>query len=241
MTMKFFSRRVRNLEGKTVAVTLADYLSFWKQLTQEQQRILNQSVTVRTAKAGTIIHEGSEDCVGLILVITGRLRAYILSDEGKEITLYRLIDRDICLFSASCILQSIQFDIIVEAEQDTEFFHIPAAIYQKLMRESAAVSNYTNELMASRFSDVMWLMDQVLNKKLDSRLAAFLLEESGLTGSSELKITHEKIAHHLGSAREVVTRMLKYFADEGLVSLSRGGISIVDLSRLTRVASESLR
>lgn len=222
-------------------VLLGEYLPFWKSLTPEQRQAMGRQVAIRTAEKGTIIHKGAEDCVGLILVIAGRLRAYTLSDEGRELTLYRLIDRDMCLFSASCIMNSIQFDIIVEAEEDTEYFHIPAPLYQKLMQESTVVSNYTNELMASRFSDVMWLVDQVLHKKLDSRLAAFLLEESGLEGNAELKITHEKIAQHLGSAREVVTRMLKYFSEEGLVTLSRGGITLLDSPGLKKRAVESIR
>ncbi|NTU88933.1 MAG: Crp/Fnr family transcriptional regulator [Actinobacteria bacterium] len=220
---------------------LGEYLPFWNQLSPAQRQTMQAQVVKRSVKAGTIVHNGSADCVGLILVISGRLRAYILSDEGKEITLYRLIERDMCLFSAACIMSSIEFEIIVEAEEDTEFFNIPAAIYKKFMQESAAVSNYTNELMAARFSDVMWLMDQVLHKKLDSRLAAFLLEESELEGTTELKITHEKIAQHLGNAREVITRMLKYFSEEGLISLSRGEISLADPKRLADRASGSIR
>ena len=220
---------------------LGDYLPFWKQLTPAQQQVMQAQVVRRSIKSGTVVHNGSMDCVGLILVISGRLRAYILSDEGRGITLYRLINRDMCLFSAACIMNGIDFDIIVEAEEDTEFFNIPAAIYKVMMQESALVSNYTNQLMATRFSDVMWLLDQILNKKLDSRLAAFLLEQSGLEDSLQLKITHEKIAQHLGNAREVITRMLKYFNDESLITLSRGEITIVDRKRLVERASGSLR
>ena len=179
--------------------------------------------------------------MGLFLIMHGMLRAYLVSEEGREVTLYRLLERDVCLFSASCMLSSIDFDIYVEAEQDTEFYHIPTEVYHSLMQDSLAVSQYTNELMASRFSDVMWLLDQVLYKKLDSRLAAFLLEESRLRGSSELRLTHEDIAQHLGSAREVVTRMLKYLSGEGLVSLSRGSVTVADAGRLSELASASLR
>ena len=85
---------------------------------------------------------------------SGQLRAYILSDEGREITIYRLFDRDMCLFSAPCMMRSIQFEVTVAAEKDTEFWVIPTEVYQRLMEESAPVANYTNELMASRFSDV---------------------------------------------------------------------------------------
>lgn len=220
---------------------LDEYLPFWKQLSSAQQRVLQAQVVKRLVKAGTVVHNGSMDCVGLVLVISGRLRAYILSDEGREITLYRLINRDMCLFSASCIMNGIEFDIIVEAEEETEFFNIPAAGYKEIMQESAAVSNYTNQLMATRFSDVVWLLDQILHKKLDSRLAAFLVEESELEDSLNLRITHERIAQHLGNAREVITRLLNYFCDEGLIGLSRGEISIIQPKRLIERASGSLR
>lgn len=139
---------------------------------------------------------------------------------------------DICLFSASCIMRSIQFEVIIEAEKDTDLWVIPAEIYKSIMQESAAAANYTNELMASRFSDVMWLIEQIMWKSLDKRVALFLFEEASIEGSNELEITHETIANHLGSHREVITRMLRYFQDEGLVRLSRGKITILDMKRL---------
>ena len=143
-----------------------------------------------------------------------------------------LFDRDMCLFSASCIMRSIQFEVTVEAEKDTDLWVIPSEIYQSIMEGSAPVSNYTNELMASRFSDVMWLMEQVMWKSLDKRVAAFLLEEVSIEGTSHLKITHETIANHLGSHREVITRMLRYFQNEGMVKLSRSSIEITNAKKL---------
>ena len=181
----------------------------------------------REIKKGTVIHRGSLDCTGLLLVRSGQLRAYILSDEGREITIYRLIEMDVCLFSASCIMRNIQFDISIEAERDTQVW---------VMEESAAVANYTNRLMSGRFSEVMWLMEQILWKRLDQRLADFLLQESALEGETVLPITHEKIANHLGSAREVVTRMLRYFQGEGLVKLSRGCVELTDLRGLSALS-----
>lgn len=160
------------------------------------------------------------------MVHSGQLRAYILSAEGREITLYRLFERDMCLLSASCMLRGIQFDITIEAEKDTAFWVIPAGLYRQLMEESAAVANYTNDVMSGRFSEVMWLMEQVLWQSFDKRLAGFLLEESRLEDSAVLSLTHERIAAHLGTAREVVTRMLRYFQQEGLVKLSRGTVEI---------------
>lgn len=207
----------------------------WEQLNAAQkERILGGLIT-RQVKKGTILHNGSMDCTGLFLIQSGQLRAYILSDEGREITIYRLFDRDICLFSASCIMRSIQFDVTIEAEKDTRLFIIPSEIYKSIMEESAPAANYTNELMASRFSDVMWLVEQILWKSLDKRVAAFLLEESSIEDSAELKITHETIANHLGSHREVITRMLRYFQGEGMVKLRRGSVTITDRAKLRQL------
>ena len=201
-------------------------------MTPAQQKHILDSLMKRKISKGTVIHNGSMDCTGLLLVKSGQLRAYILSSEGREITIYRLFDRDMCLFSASCIMRSIQFEVTVETEKDTELWIIPAEVYQGIMEESAPVSNYTNELMATRFSDVMWLMEQVMWKSLDKRVAAFLLEEMSIEGTAQLKITHETIANHLGSHREVITRMLRYFQNEGMVKLSRGMIEITDVEKL---------
>ena len=185
-----------------------------------------------------IIHNGSDDYTGLLLVKSGQLRAYILSDEGRKITIYRLFDRDMCLFSASCMMRSIQFNITIEAEKDSDLWIIPVEVYQSIMAESAPLANYTNELMATRFSDVMWLIEQIMWKSLDKRVAAFLLEESAIEDSCTLKITHEVIANHLGSHREVITRMLKYFQNEGMIKLSRGTIELADISKLEELSDQ---
>ena len=213
-------------------MNFADFFPVWSQLSPAQQKRLSNAAVKRSAKKGSILHNGSMACLGLLLLSSGQLRAYILSEEGREITIYRLFERDICLFSASCIMQSIQFDIIIETEKDTEFFLIPPDSYKSLMKESAPLANYTNEIMASRFSDVVWLMEQIMWKSFDKRLAAFLLEESRLEQTAHLKITHEKIANHMGTAREVVTRMLRYFQNEGLIHLSRGAIEIINSEKL---------
>lgn len=204
----------------------------WDKLTSEQKDKIAGSAVLRTAEKGTILHNGSMDCTGLLLIQSGQLRAYILSDEGREITIYRLFDRDLCLLSASCIMRSIQFQVTIQAEKDSLLYVIPAEIYKGLMEQSAPLANYTNEIMASRFSDVMWLIEQVMWKSFDKRLAGFLLEESALEGSPVLKTTHELIANHLGSAREVVTRMLRYFQSEGMVRLSRGSIELTNFRAL---------
>lgn len=214
------------------------YLPIFDKLTKPQQDALTSSSCVRKFEKNEILHNGSQDCTGLILVLSGQIRASTISDDGREITLYRLFERDICLFSASCIMNSIQFDITVTAEKDSEVLVIPSTVYKGIMEVSAPLANYTNEVMASRFSDVMWLIDQVMWKSFDKRLADFLLNESNIEGVDTLKITHETIGNHLGNPREVVTRMLKYFVNEGLVSLSRGTIKIIDKKGLKKIVDK---
>ena len=207
--------------------------SVWSRLTPGQQNRLLEQLQERQVRKGTVLHSGSEDCTGLLLIKSGQLRAYILSKEGREITIYRLFDRDLCLFSASCVMRSIQFDVTVTAEKDTEFWVIPAEVYRQLMEQSAVVANYTNEIMSARFSEVMWLMEQIMWRSMDRRVAAFLLEEAAIESTSRLNITHETIANHLGTHREVVTRMLRYFQGEGMVKLFRGVVELLDEQKLT--------
>lgn len=220
---------------------LREYLPFWNSLTPGQRQALLSSSSKRDVRKGELLHSGSADCVGLLIVMDGQLREYMLSDEGKEMTLHRLLPPDICLLSASCLMPSIQFDVFVEAERDSHILLIPPEAWKTLMQQSLPTSNYTLELMSERFSDVMWLMDQILYRRMDARLSAFLLEESNLSGSDELTLTHETIARHLGSAREVVTRMLKYLQTNGAVTLQRGGIKIIDPEKLRTLAEGSLR
>ena len=211
------------------------YLPVFDKLTKAQQDTLTKTAFVRQFNKNELLHNGSQDCTGLILVLSGQIRAFTISEDGREITMYRLFERDICLFSASCIMNSIQFDITITAEKDTEVLIIPSEIYKKIMDISAPLANYTNEVMASRFSDVMWLIDQVMWKSFDKRLADFLLNETNIEDTDTLKITHEVIGKHLGNPREVVTRMLKYFVNEGLISLSRGTIKIKDKKGLEKI------
>ncbi len=208
----------------------------WEQLTDDERAILSQSAIRRTAAKGALLHSGGADCPGLFLICSGQLRAFILSDEGREVTVYRLFAGDVCLFSATCLMRDIRFDISIEAEKDAAFYVIPTAVFQALSERSVVVANYTNRLMAARFSEVMWLIEQVMWKSVDRRLAAFLLAESAVEGGDTLLITHETVARHMGSAREVITRMLRYFQDEGMVKLARGRIELADRARLQALA-----
>ncbi len=220
-----------------IVISVEKYLPFWNELDESMKKLLDGAVKEIHIEKGTVISDGQTKCTGLIIVIKGQLRAYLMSEEGREITLYRLKDGDMCLFTASCMMNGIRFDVTVEAAADTQAYLIPAEAYKKVSEKSAAAANYTGSVMVSRFSDVMWLVDQLINKKLDSRLAALLIEESGLAGGNVLTVTHEELGNHLGSVREVITRMLRYFQSEGIVRLTRGRIEITDFEKLKQIAS----
>ena len=219
-------------------MSIAQFFPVFEKLNPQQQQMVLDFTAMKKVTAGTVVHNGTMECTGFLLVRSGQLRAYTLSSEGREVTLYRLFDHDCCLFSAACIMSSLQFEVIIEAEKDSEVFIIPPSVYQKLMNESLPVSKYTNDLMASRFSEIMWLMEQIMWKSFDKRLASFLLEEISIEGNPCLKVTHEKIANHMGTAREVVTRMLRYFQNEGWVKLTRGTIEITDKAGLEELSED---
>ena len=213
----------------------SDCFPIWNKLTREQQERLRSVTELQQIPRGTVVHDGSPECKGMVLVKSGQLRAYLLSEEGREVTICRFFEMDICLFSASCVMPNMMFDVFIEAEKDTEIWVIPACLYQNLMDESLPLSNYSHALITNHFSEVMWLMEQIMWKSFDKRLAGFLVEESRIEETDALKITHEKIAAHLGTAREVVTRMLRYFQSEGMVRLTRGTVDITDKKKLQRL------
>jgi len=216
-------------------MTFKECFPIWDKLNETEQEVLENSAILTHYAKGEHILTGLE-CLGMILVNEGQIRAYITSDDGRQITLYRLFEHDLCLLTASCMMSNIQFTIYMTAEADTDIWVIPPDIYEHMMDSSLTISNYSHQIMAARLSDVMWTMEQVMWKSFDKRLATFLVEESNITGEDTLYITHEKIADHLGSAREVVTRMLRHFQSDGLVKLSRGAIQLLNRKELYDLA-----
>lgn len=210
-------------------------LSFWDKLTDAQQKNIMDHIISAKYKKGSTIHSGDMDCIGVLLIKKGELRVYILSDDGKEITLYRLGEGDICILSASCILNNITFDVHIDAETSSEVLIIDSVLYKQICSQNVYAENFTDKLVIDRFSDVMWAMEQILFMSFDKRLAIFLFDEMSRTQSDMIELTHEQIAKYVGSAREVVSRMLKYFANEGIVELSRGGVRIIDKKKLKKL------
>ncbi|MBQ8323976.1 MAG: Crp/Fnr family transcriptional regulator [Clostridia bacterium] len=224
----------------TLYQLFAETFPFWEGLTNADKEALVRSSYPVDFKKGTHIHDGNE-CTGVILVRSGNLRLYLLSSEGKEVTLYRLYGGDVCVLSASCVLDAITFDVSVDAEEDSACVVVGSCVLEELSRRIPQVKLFIMEIALSRFSDVMWVMQQILFMSMDKRLAIFLLDESAKTGSDTVKLTHEQIAKYMGSAREVVTRMLKYFSAEGMISATRGeGIKLLDKKRLRALAFQQL-
>ena len=219
------------MQDENLVALFKENFPFWDELSNaEKETFLNSSQYISFRK-GTNIHNGNE-CTGIILIRTGSLRLYILSDEGKEITLYRLFPGEMCMLSASCVLNNITFDVFVDAEENSECIIVGGCAYAALSERCDSAKIFALETALSRFSDVMWVMQQILFMSMDKRLAIFLLDEMSKTGSDTIRLTHEQIAKYMGSAREVVTRMLKYFSSEGIVELSRGGIKVTDVKKL---------
>lgn len=214
---------------------LSELLPFWDKLTNHEKQKCQQAVTYHEFKKGEIISGTGKNCTGIFIVLKGQMRAFITSVSGREITLYRLLERDICLFSASCLLKDLNTTINITTMQETSAILIPVNLYKTLSQTSLAVSDFTSRLMAQSLQDILWIMEQVLFTSLDKRLAAFLLEQAAIDGTNLITITHDEISRHLGSAREVITRMLKYFQGEGYVALSRGGIEILNEKALSEL------
>lgn len=163
---------------------------------------------------------------------SGQIRVYIISEEGRIVTLYRLHAGEVCVLSASCLLDSIVFDVVIEAAEDTDVTLIPATVLHQLAQKNPYVELFLAKTANERFSDVMWTMQQILFMGADKRVAIFLWDEISKTGKATITYTHDEVARYIGSAREVVTRILKYFAEDGVVKLSRGKIEILDKDKL---------
>ncbi|MBE6573980.1 MAG: Crp/Fnr family transcriptional regulator [Ruminococcaceae bacterium] len=224
------------MSGSMYEELFRDTFPFWNEISDEERELVRSHTNTFKYKKGESVHS-SDGCSGVFMVRSGCLRVYIMSEEGKDITLYRLHPGDMCMLAASCVIQSITFDVFVDAEEDSECCVIEGNAYSRLSEGNPTVKIFSLETAVSRFSDVMWVMQQILFMSMDKRLAIFLYDEALRTSSDVINLTHEQIARYMGSAREVVSRMLKYFSNEGIVESSRKeGIRILDRRRLRDLA-----
>ena len=205
---------------------------FWQQLSDDEKQLVEASVYTEKYNKGMLMHRTEDSCKGLMTVLMGVLRTYILSEEGREVTLFRVQSEEVCILSASCLLDSITFDVLIEAAVDTEVLVLPSAVLKQLTEKNPYVELYLYKAATEKFSDVMWTMQQILFLKIDQRVAQFLWDEMIQKNSMTLSLTHDEIAKYIGSAREVVTKVLKYMVKEDVVELKRGAVIILDKEKL---------
>jgi CRP/FNR family transcriptional regulator len=182
--------------------------------------------------AGTVIFDENQPCQGFPLLLSGSVRVIKSSANGRELQLYRVGEGESCILTSSCLLGHSNYQARGIVEQDVEMIVLPPAAFRTLMADCPPFRDYIFSLFAERLTDLMELVSAVAFQKLDQRLAALLLSRP-----SPLLATHQVIADELGSAREMVSRLLKGFADQGWVRLGREQIEVIDRGALNRLAS----
>jgi len=205
---------------------------FWSKLSDVEKDFIKQTIYVETYNKGMLMHRTEDSCKGLITVLSGQLRTYILSEEGREVTLFRVNAEEVCVLSASCLMDAITFDVLIEATEDTEVLVLPASTLNQVMQQNPHMELFLYKAATEKFSDVMWTMQQILFLKIDQRVAQFLWDEMIQKNGMILSLTHDEIARYIGSAREVVTKVLKYMVKENVLELKRGTIIILDKEKL---------
>lgn len=207
-------------------------LPFWDKLSPDEKQYISASSRIEYYPKTTTINNSAEACLGLAQIIEGEARTCILSEEGREITLYRLHEGDYSVLTASCVVTQITFDSQLIVHGNCKILVIAAYALKRLMDSNMSARCFIYELAAERFSLVMSTMQDILFKGFDRRLACFLVKEHDRLGSDVISLTQEQIASFTGSAREVVTRTLKRFSEEGLVNYKRGNLTILDIESL---------
>ncbi|MFQ7473937.1 MAG: Crp/Fnr family transcriptional regulator [Anaerovoracaceae bacterium] len=210
-------------------------LPFWDHLSDSEKELVEANSMINKYSKGQMIYNSDVECSGIMMVLTGELRMSIMSEEGREITLYRLYENELCALTAACILEQITFDTQTTVTGDCAVLIVNTYTFEKLMNGNIHVRCFMYELLSERFSSVVWTMQMILFKKYDCRLASFLINEYEQTGDRIIKMTHDEIAQYTNSAREVVARMLKRFANDGLLEFKRGKIILLDIQALKEI------
>ena len=210
-------------------------IPFWNNLVDEERTHLLSGTVLRTYKKDSYIYGMTDACLGMIYVQKGSIRVYITNEEGREITLFHIGNGECCIMSTSCVITGISLDVQLYAEEETGILAIHSGMVQKLMDSNIYVRCFAYELATKRFSDVVWVMQEILFARFDVRMARFLLSVYEKTGEKKIQMTQEAIAKEVNSAREVVARMLKQFASDELIELNRGAILIKDFEGLKNI------
>lgn len=212
---------------------LAD-LAFWPRLTAAERERVEQTTRSVEYQPGQMIWSGERDCLGILLIRSGVVRLFLLSEDGREATVSRMSEGEVCIITAACAMPTTQLNIQVQAESRVEALVLPAVTLSGLVKENLYVENFMYRSAAQHFSRVMEAVEQMLFSTLEQRLIAYLLDEAQRLGTDTLKVTQEQMAQAIGSAREAVTRTLKKLAASGAVELFRGGVRLADEKELRR-------
>ena len=172
----------------------------------------------------------------MIHILRGETRAYLLSDEGRKVTLFRVTENDNCIISASCVLSHLRFEAHMEVSKSSDILIVPVSLFGELCAQNIHVRCFAYELATRRFSSVVAVMEQTLFSPLDKRLADFLLSACRETGCPEVRMTQEELAARVNSVRETVGRMLKRFAADGIIRIRRGSLLVLDMEKLEKAA-----
>ncbi|QUC66425.1 Crp/Fnr family transcriptional regulator [Aristaeella hokkaidonensis] len=213
-------------------------LPYWGELTETEKQQVAQSAYIRYYAPGERLFGPDVECVGMIHLLSGASRAYLLSDEGREVTLFRLEEDDDCIISAASVLAQINFESYMVVEQPASILIVPVKLFGDLCENNIHVRCFTYELATRRFSQVVAAIEQTLFSRLDKRLAKYLLETYEKTGIRDIRMTQEELARQVNSVRETVGRMLKRFAGEGLIENRRGTVVLKDLEKLEKTAKK---
>lgn len=213
----------------------SNFFPFWNKIDESSRTELLNATTQRKYLRGAEIKSSNSYCIGGIYIISGRVRAYITSDSGKEITLYYLTNGDFCTLSAGCVMPAISFEIQMETEEDTELFQIFPKAFAKAQEQYLEVENFALKVLLQRFSDLIWELEQFHSFSIEQRVAMFLYDEYARNKNLVISVTHEQIAKNLASAREVISRQLKEFEGKGIVKLGRGKITILNVDALRKI------
>lgn len=211
-------------------------LEFWNKLKVKEQEELIKNSVIKEYKKGSIIHSENNECLGMMVITQGQIRTCIVSEEGREITLFKLSENDVCVLSADCVIKQITFDTLMIAETDCKILLINVIYFNQLINQNIYARCYTYELISEKFSNVMWVMKEILFDKFDKRLASFLIKETQKNNNLKIKVTQEQIAKDLNTAREVVSRMLKRFELDEIIEIQRGGVKILNLEKLKELS-----
>ncbi len=194
------------------------------------ERFLQRAALARLERGQFVCHEGRE-CSHLALVLEGTARIYKLGESGREITLYRIGPGESCILTASCILSHLPFPAFAVCEEDVEAVVIPANDIRTWLAESPEWRDYVFSLIAHRMGDIITLVEEVVFRRVDQRIAQYLLQHAK-PQQKRIEVTHQIIASDLGTSREVVSRILKDFESKELVRVSRGSVELLDASLL---------